>query len=70
MAVLIHPYDQQHCWLPIGSPAHQSLVVSMLHQLQVGQVGHWDFFGGHLDHSNETQTHSPHDCHSIDGHEV
>ena len=37
----------------------------MLHQLQVGQIGHWEFFGGHLDHSNETQTHCPHDCHSI-----
>ena len=42
----------------------------MLDQLQVGQVGHWEFFGGHLDHSNEMQTHHPHDCHSIDGCEV
>ena len=42
----------------------------MLHQLQVGQVGHWEFLGGHLDHSKEMQTYCPHDCHSIDGHEV
>ena len=34
------------------------------------QVGHWEFFGGRLDHSNETQTHHPHDCHSIDGRKV
>ena len=27
-------------------------------------------FGGRLDHSNETQTNHPHDCHSIDGREV
>ena len=27
----------------------------MLDQLQVGQVGHWEFLGGRLDHSNETQ---------------
>ena len=39
----------------------------MLDQLQVGQAGHWEFLGGRLDHSNETQTHHPHDCHSIDG---
>ena len=43
MAVQIHPYKRQHCWLPIGSPGHQSLVVPMLHQLQVRQVGHWEF---------------------------
>ena len=36
----------------------------MLDQLQVGQVGHWEYFGGRLDHSNEMQTHHPHDCHT------
>ena len=50
---------QRNNSVPIGSPGHQSLVVPMLHQLQVEQVGHWEFFGGHLDHSNEMQNHCP-----------
>ena len=50
-------------WLPVPCSPHAGPAPSWTGR----RLG---IFGGHLDHSNEMQTHHPQDCHSIDGCEV